>query len=390
MALHLVEVIAMKKLLAVLAAASLLLTACGGKSQKNGGKEDSDAESSAYGAEKEESGNEKSESSRLNEKDDEKSGESPEKEDSEKNSESSESDDKSGSDTSAGSSAETGDPDEMESAKAVLVKVMDGIISADADAVLDNTNYGLLAELYGNEGSREELAEQLRQSFQLRENDEGDIPAAVDYSIGEGRYCGEELEKLKESFSESSPEDMVIEGADLSAMFDIDKMYCFEVEMKEGSKSETEEIYVIHVNGEWKVDMIIMEMISYVEKSKQLSYNSKAKTLSNAANTVICEYDSEDADMSFGECIITNRDVAKGNPDATGKIRPEDIAARMTDYYDEADKGIWALKIGGNLTVEKVYYAESADSTFLGVYPIDESVPEISGSVGDDLTRFLK
>lgn len=393
----------MKKAIAIMAAFTMLLTAGCGK--ESGGKSESEAESLASESssvekkdesssddskesnkkdesskdfyESKKSGNDKSDADKsASGKKDDTSEASEKKTQDKKESGKSKPDKSESSDSKSKGTAVSSKGDEAIARKA-LENLFDAIINHDVDGILEYSDFDIMYQMMPETDLDMDISELLESYFSEVEFED------VDFRICSAEHCTDMLEQINSA----------IEDSDISELDydfdDIDDMYKFSVEEIEGDEGYTEDMYVIHTGGKWKVDLIFVSMLTYVSHSKQSSADANAKTILNTANSTIMHFDEIGVSFPDGGFIIKSSDAKNGNDNEKGSCKPADIAAAMMKYLGNDFDGVWAVKVSSNLTAEAVYYAKSADSEVIGAYPHDIGF-EPDGPVGNDLSVYFK
>lgn len=281
---------------------------------------------------------------------------------------------------------------DIKDAKAALDIVMDAVINHKAETIFDYSDMGLLAgmAILGEELSRDDIIRQFQE-----EMDEEPVDKNAVYKITNPQLCDDELEELLELFSEASYDELDDQSKTLLDVFKKTTKICsFDVEMTINGEDDSDTMYVLCIDNEWKVDMIIMSMIQYVDKSNQQSANSRASTIYKAMMSSLVEFDEMGIDCSSLEGkVVTQKGLSKGSTDlkTITSVKPEDIAAYAAKFYcDDMTDGIWAAKFDSSGMMKCIYYAKSADSTVIGAYPADLAPGDIGKPVGDDLSSYCK
>lgn len=250
---------------------------------------------------------------------------------------------------------------------------------------------GLVAgmEFFGSELSRDDIIKQFQE-----EMDEEPVDKNAVYKITNPKACDDELIELRELLSEASEDELDDQNKTLLDVFKkINKICSFDVEITINGEEDSDTMYVFCIDNEWKVDMIIMSMLQYVDKSKQASANSSASTIYKAMMSALVEFDEMGIDCSSLEGkVVTQKGLSKGNTDlkTITSVKPEDIAAYASKFYVDMTDGIWAAKFDSSGMMKCIYYAKSADSTVIGAYPQDLAPGDIGKPVGDDLSSYCK
>lgn len=384
----------MKKVIAFLAAAAMLLTAvgCGEKdNKKNKKNKEKDSSSVSEESSKDESSKDESSNDESSSKDESSKDESSKGSKDESSKDESSKDESSKDDSSSAPDKKPSSSD-IKEAKAALDIVMDAVINHKAETIFDYSDMGLLAGMrfLGEELSRDDIIRQFQE-----EMDEEPVDKNAVYKITNPQVCDDELEELLELFSDASNDELDDQSKTLLDVFKKTTKICsFDVEMTINGEDDSDTMYVLCIDNEWKVDMIIMSMIQYVAKSNQQSANSCANTIYKAMTTALVEFDAMGIDCNSLEGkVVTQKGISKGSTDlkTITSVKPEDIAAYAAKFYcDDMTDSIWAAKFDSSGMMKCIYYAKSADSTVIGAYPQDLAPGDIGKPVGDDLSSYCK
>ncbi len=316
----------MKKLIAILAGAALLLAACSDKNTESSSKEDGSASVS--------------ESSEL-------------------------------------SAAETTVPAEpaseadAEAAKAIMQLFLDGINNKDPKALTEYSNYKMLSAFLDNYDENEKAMLDM-----LTDNTD----EAVAFKLGSVTIN----KTLMDDYNEAL-EQIPFKSSDLKELYNVELVCDVGVIFDD----DTEQPFVAaKVNGKWYADFAVSYVQNYRQQSKMRTaiFSSYATALAEAAKELITAQGNA---LDFGEVIITNKDAASGNADASGKLSAADFAAKLEPQLVPGENSVWAIKISADHNVEKAYYSESPEEANVGAYPDTNEIGEIDTQVGDDLTRFF-
>lgn len=316
----------MKKFIAILAGAVLLLTACSDKNTESSSKEDSSASVS--------------ESSGL-------------------------------------SAAETTVPAEpaseadAEAAKAIMQLFLDGINNKDPKALTEYSNYKMLSAFLSNyDESEQAMLDRL-----VDNTDE-----TVAFKLGSVTIN----KTLMADYNEAL-EQIPFKNSALKELYNVELVCDVGVIFDDAEQP----FVAAKVNGKWYADFAVSYVQNYRQQSKMRTaiFSSYATALAEAAKELIT---AQGDALDFGEVIITNKDAASGNADASGKLSAADFAAKLEPQLVPGENSVWAIKISADHNVEKAYYSESPEEANVGAYPDTNEIGELDTQVGDDLTHFFE
>ena len=167
------------------------------------------------------------------------------------------------------------------------------------------------------------------------------------------------------SYEEISEILMSINGEEIANYLNITEGYTlrFRCSNYKGETSEAEVYtYLIPSDG-WKIDT---SMIGYIQASKNLSADSSAKNIYNAANTVLTEIDIMGM-SSNGTCVISSDSTKNYNADNSFT---DEFYGRTANYYDEIKNYEYFVIISDNIVLASICYNKS-DNEFVGTFPRD-------------------
>ncbi len=351
----------MKRLTAVVCAAAMLLAGCGNNDSSKE-KEEKKTDESSISAETETS----SENEEKTETETETTSEAETTTESEETETTKASGSSSGSKkTGTGASADLTDlDDEAAEVKKVYDAFIEAVEARDSEKL---AKYSDLDVFYGDVADSKTLSDEFEKSdmkdqFYQSISGGNTAPASIE-------KCDEDLPLIQEALSS---EDL---GHDLDQHFDVDSAY--KVGTADGGY-----VYVLRVNGEWKADVAIAP---YIEISKTIGSLGGEWEAMNGAVAVYTQFMviSQKEKPVDCEVIITSKDYNAGN-------LPSWLDTSSLSK-DELSKGVWALRVvcsGGKADAKQVYYAASADSTYIAGYPEDYTGNDGSPA-GDDLSRLF-
>lgn len=316
----------MKKFIAILAGAALLLAACSDKNTESSSKEDSSASVS-------------------------------------------ESSEQSAAETTV--PAEPASEADAEAAKTIMQLFLDGINNKDPKALTEYSNYKMLSAFLSNYDENEkEMLDML-----VDNNDE-----KVAFKLGAVTIN----KTLMDAYNEAL-EQIPFKNCDLKELYNVELVCDVEVIFDDAEQP----FVAAKVNGKWYADFAVSYVQNYRQQSKMRTaiFSSYATALAEAAKELIT---AQGDALDFGEVIITNKDAASGNADASGKLSAADFAAKLEPQLVPGENSVWAIKISADHNVEKAYYSESPEEANVGAYPDTNEIGELDTQVGDDLTHFFE
>lgn len=316
----------MKKLIAILAGAALLLTACSDKNTESSSKEESSASMS-------------------------------------------ESSEQSAAETTV--PAEPASEADAEAAKAIMQLFLDGINNKDPKALTEYSNYKMLSAFLSNyDESEQAMLDRL-----VDNTDE-----TVAFKLGSVTIN----KTLMADYNEAL-EQIPFKNSDLKKLYNVELICDVSVIFDDAEQP----FVAAKVNGKWYADLAVSYVQNYRQQSKMRTaiFSSYATALAEAAKELIT---AQGDALDFGEVIITNKDAASGNADASGKLNAADFAAKLEPQLVPGENSVWAIKISADHNVEKAYYSESPEESNVGAYPDTNEIGELDTQVGDDLTRFFE
>lgn len=122
-------------------------------------------------------------------------------------------------------------------------------------------------------------------------------------------------------------------------------------------------------------------MLGYVNKAKLSSMNSSAKTLYSAAMTACRE---NDVYHPMPDGIYGNASTGIDQPD-DGSEKTEAFYRYVYEYFKDAEKVVWAIKVNGDAPVAAAIRKSETDK-YVGTYPH----PNNETHDGNDWENILK
>lgn len=249
--------------------------------------------------------------------------------------------------------------------------VMEVSIMAEAAEMGETQSFDDLLSLYAESEESDIVKKKLVKIVSAEDIDDEEDEAIRAFCAGYrmmsdyiAEHGGKEKVDVKEmeQYFNGIDEDEIADTVEL----DDAKYITIEVINEDSGENKKEEFYIYRVKGgEWRMDD---SMLKFMRNARKISANNSVKSLFNAGNTALTEFDEENKLPEMKKAVICS-DESK-NIGVPAGFDMADFRKKMNNYFDETDKFDWFMVVKDGSIVYTV--AEEKDKKKgIGTFPAD-------------------